>query len=120
MLLVLLLIVVSWLALMPKPPPTLDLGWDKLNHMAAFAALAFTASLGWPGSVRMRALVLGALLAYGGLIELVQMQVPGRSAEWADLVADAVGLLVGAAAASLLLHGSRRRPAHRVNSRGDQ
>ena len=111
MLLLLLLVAVSWLALTPKPPPRIDLGWDKLNHMAAFIALAFAASLGWPHSWRPRALWLCALLAYGGLIELLQRHVPGRSAEWGDLLADAVGLCCGAVFALAVLRAAARPAA---------
>lgn len=100
-----LVLVVSWLALTPSPPHTLDTGWDKLNHMLAFTALAVSAC--FSGSVSPRRLVAAAalLLAFGGAIELLQMQVPGRDAEWADLLADGVGLAVGMLAAL----GLRRR-----------
>ncbi|MEO7152920.1 MAG: VanZ family protein [Burkholderiaceae bacterium] len=93
--LLLLMGVIAWLALTPKPPPGADLGWDKLNHACAFATLA---AAGW-FSVRARnarAWLLCGLLIYGGLIEIAQTQVPGRSGEWADLLADAVGLALGA------------------------
>jgi VanZ family protein len=39
--------------------------------------------------------VLAALLAYGGLIEILQSLTPYRSAEWADLLADGLGLAIG-------------------------
>ena len=106
-LLLVLLVAVAWLALTPKPPPDLTLGWDKLNHGSAFVALAFCAWLGQGGQPRRGALAMVALLAYGGLIELAQWLVPGRSGEWADLLADAVGLAVGAALAWLALRLSR-------------
>ena len=74
-------------------------GWDKNNHMLAFAVLAVLGLWGYPG--RMVLLLLG-LLAYGGLIEVLQSFTPDRFAEWADLLADVVGLLVGAVLASQL------------------
>ena len=43
-----------------------------------------------------------ALLAYGGLIELLQSFTPDRVAEAVDLLADWVGLLLGAGLAFLL------------------
>ena len=94
-LLLLLLVAISTLAIMPRPPVGLDFGWDKLNHMLAFAALAFSAGLGFPAprAVRMGAPL--ALLAYGGLVELMQGWVPQRSGEWADLLADGVGIACG-------------------------
>ena len=92
----LLAAVVAVLALTPAPPQQLSLGWDKLNHLAAFAALAVCAVFGYRGSVALRLCVLSALLAYGGAIELLQQLVPNRSAEWHDLLADGIGIGVGA------------------------
>ena len=87
------------LALMPIVPHMPSTGWDKSNHLLAFAALAVLGLWAYPG--RMAVLLLG-LLAYGGLIEVLQSFTPDRFAEWADLLADAVGLLVGAGLASQL------------------
>jgi VanZ family protein len=94
--LLLLAALVAVLALVPAPPQQMDLGWDKLNHVAAFAALGLCALLGWrsPRAARLSAML--ALLAYGAAIELLQLQVPNRSAEWADLGADAIGIGLGA------------------------
>jgi VanZ family protein len=94
--LLLLAACVGALALSPSPPPQVDLGWDKLNHVVAFAAMAVCAVLGWRGSRAAWLAVLLALLVYGGAIELLQLQVPNRSAEWADLGADAIGIGIGA------------------------
>ena len=92
----LLLVVVSCLALTPKPLEGADSGLDKVAHLLAFTALAFSAYLGFPasrGGTRM-ALLCG-LLTYGGLIEVVQFFVPGRSSEWGDLLADGIGIVFG-------------------------
>lgn len=102
-----LLLLISYLALSPSPPRGVDTGWDKLNHLLAFAALALAACF----STRASALRIGAsalgLLAYGGLIELLQSQLPPRQGEWADLLADALGIALGLAAAALLRRLSR-------------
>lgn len=87
---------VFYLAVAPEPPKTADLGWDKFNHMAAFAALTFAGCLGFPGLRTAVWGVLPGMLALGGLIEAVQYFVPGRSCEWLDLGADAVGIASGA------------------------
>jgi len=110
LLLCLLTGLVLYLALSPSPPKQADLGWDKLNHAAAFAALAMSGCLGFPRSPRTL-LCLAALLVLGGLIEILQLFVPGRSSEWADLLADSVGIACGAAIALSLLWmaGLRRR-----------
>lgn len=97
--LLILLIVISYLALAPAPPKGLGSSWDKLNHAMAFAALAFCGHWSLSGP-RARWLVLPlALLAYGGAIELLQLRVPGRDGEWADLAGDGVGIAVGLLAA---------------------
>jgi VanZ family protein len=94
-----LLLAVGWLALTPQPPRALSTGWDKSNHLIAFAVLMLVGRLSWP----RRPWALGlALLAYGGLIELAQTQVPGRDGEWPDLLADAFGLALGLLADRLL------------------
>lgn len=87
-----LLIVVLALSLLPLGPDAPTTGWDKTNHLLAFSTLAIVACLAYPR--RIPALLL-ALLCYGALIEVLQSFTSYRSAEWADLLADAVGLLVG-------------------------
>jgi VanZ family protein len=68
--------------------------WDKLEHALAYVAMAF-----WFGCVVVRRDILWvglALLAFGGLIELLQGWMGmGRSADLFDLVADGVGILLG-------------------------
>ncbi|MBL0727555.1 VanZ family protein [Piscinibacter sp. HJYY11] len=86
---------VCFLAFSPRPPDPLSTGWDKLNHGAAFAALTMTALLAFPRPHRALWVVLLGLLAFGGLIEVVQGLVPNRSSEWADLLADALGIVAG-------------------------
>ena len=115
--LLVLVVVVGWLALSPKPPPGVDLGWDKLNHACAFAALAAAACFSLR-CARGRPLVLLASLAYGGLIEIAQTYVPGRNGEWADLLADAVGTAIGALLACTLLGAAERALTRRVRSPG--
>ena len=87
------------LSLAPATAPMPSTGWDKTNHLLAFAMLAFWAHGAYPG--RTAAVLLG-LLAYGGLIEALQAFTPDRSAEWADLVADGAGLLFGEMLARLM------------------
>lgn len=95
--LIALLVTITFLALTPHPPRSLDTGWDKLNHTLAFAALAFCACGAARRSRWQLMAWLIALLAYGGGIELAQTLMPGRSGEWADWLGDGVGLLCGAA-----------------------
>ena len=76
-------------------PPSVQLpstGWDKSNHLLGFATLMMLGRWAHPG--RTVAVLLG-LLAYGALIEWLQSLTPYRFAEWADLLADGLGLLCG-------------------------
>ena len=83
-------VVVMVLALVPKLPPEIpSTGWDKSNHFLAFALLGL---LGRAAYRKHLVAVLAGLLAYGGLIEVLQSFTPTREAEWADVLADALGL----------------------------
>ncbi len=104
----LLLVAVGSLALSPGPPPGISFGWDKLNHMLAFTALAFSGYLGFQAYRGVRVLLLCALLAFGALIEVLQIFIPGRSSEWGDLLADSIGIACGAGIASAALWATSR------------
>jgi VanZ family protein len=80
------------LALVPSPPPMITTGWDKLNHLLAFGVMAWLACKAFPQRLTI---VLPGLLAYGALIEIMQSLTPNRSAEWLDLFADSLGILLG-------------------------
>ena len=67
-------------------------GWDKSNHVLAFATLTILGSRSWPGALRR---LYVALIAHGSLIEVLQSFTPTRQADWHDLVADAVGIILG-------------------------
>lgn len=74
------------------PPP-----WDKLAHAVVFAVLA--AAIGYASGLRgWRVALLGfaGALLVGAVDELHQMTLPGRSAGWDDLAADALGAALGA------------------------
>jgi VanZ family protein len=88
---VLAMLVVTVLAMLPVEHlqlPVFD-GWDKAQHVLAFAVLTAWALWIWPVSVPR---VLLGMLAYGAGLELAQWAVGWRFAEWADLAADAVGV----------------------------
>lgn len=80
------------LSLMPTTPETPGTGWDKTNHLLAYALLA---GLGLRAYVQWPWVVLLGLLAHGGMVEALQSFTPHRLAEWSDLLADALGLLLG-------------------------
>jgi VanZ family protein len=96
--------------------PSFDLpGLDKVVHFFLYATLGFLVAraLGraltgpTPGlSFRLVALAAALAVVYGASDEFHQLFVAGRSAELADLCADAIGGLCGAIAAEWV----RRRP----------
>lgn len=72
--------------------------WDKAQHTLAFAWLTVCGLMAWPGRQRIPA-IAGGLAAWGGLIELLQAAGGQRHGDWADLVADIVGVV-----AVLIIH----------------
>ncbi len=83
------------------PGPDFD-GADKIHHLLAFGSMAVAGALSVSQGGRWAAQVAAALLAYGGFIELVQSQLPTRTASWADLLADAFGIAGGLVLTALL------------------
>lgn len=73
---------------MPPTPP----GSDKLFHFLGFFAVVFPAMLVRPRNGWW--LVPGAIML-GGAIELIQPSV-GRHADWADFIANTLGVCAGA------------------------
>ncbi|MDD2729522.1 VanZ family protein [Malikia sp.] len=98
----LLLVAVIVLSLSPAaylPPQAFSL-WDKAQHALGFAALGLLGGLAYPSRMR---LLSACLLAFGGAIELAQAATGWRSGDWADWLADAIGLTVGLTLAALVL-----------------
>ncbi|MEC9407950.1 MAG: VanZ family protein [Abyssibacter sp.] len=89
----LLLLVVGVLSLINlAETPADDVLWDKLNHAIAYAVIA-----GWwaallPGR-RWKAAAIA--LVFGLAMEGVQGLLPYRAFEWADMLANGVGVLLG-------------------------
>lgn len=112
---------IFWASSRPNPFPFLPQGLlsqDKLLHMAAYAVLGALV-LGAIHRTRLglaRAVGVAVLVAtvYGAIDEWHQSFVPNRSAQVADVVADALGALVGAAAAVVVLRGRRARASIRA------
>ena len=88
----LLAVVITYLTLTPMrlEPPERLLS-DKAYHLLAFAALIFPCALVYRRSLIF---VVPAALVFGAAIELIQPLV-GRSAEWADFLADVIGVALG-------------------------
>ena len=89
-------------------PPSKLFSYDKLMHATVYAVLGAFCFLALPRSWSKRAsalvLISGAMTTVYGLTdEFHQLFVPGRSADLRDVLADAVGGLMGALAMAVLL-----------------
>ena len=107
---------ILFLTLVPHPLPDNDIPtfewFDKVGHFFMFGGLCFAVEfdlwLRWsrrvkggsaagaaPGGWRLWLSVAAASIALGGLIEILQMSMElGRTAEWADFIADVLGSLL--------------------------
>ena len=98
--------VIFYVSGLSDPLPTLTKHvWDKLLHAVEYLGLAvlFARALAGEGMAYVAAAILAVVLAsaYAATDEYHQSFVPGRSAEVADLVADACGAAAAAIAIRL-------------------
>ncbi len=100
------LLAVLALSLLPLGPEIPSTGWDKTNHLLAFSMLALLGCRAYRGRTLP---VLASLLAYGALIEVLQSFTSYRFAEWGDLLADALGLVLGWGTGRLAMALVKRR-----------
>ena len=89
---VICLALVLTLSLLNDPDPRLSTGWDKGNHVLAFCVLTLLGRGSFPGQALL--LIVG-LCTYGIGIEVLQGLTGYRFAEYADLLADAMGIALG-------------------------
>jgi len=80
------------LCVIPAPQLVEVSNVDKVEHVLAFAALSFVFLRAYH---RHTLWVITGCVVLGLAIELVQYFIPWRSAEFADLVADVFGVLLG-------------------------
>jgi VanZ family protein len=100
-------------------PGTLDMltvrHLDKVVHFAMYGGLGFLlarALLADGGTARALLVACALGIAFGAADEWHQQFVPGRSTEVADLGADALGCLTGAAVAALAFARRRQLETH--------
>ncbi|MBF0306859.1 MAG: VanZ family protein [Alphaproteobacteria bacterium] len=89
-----------WVSLDPALAPPIENGEDKYIHVAAYALLAAAWAEALPA--RLRWLVIPAVAALGGGIELLQGTIPGRIASPLDAASNGVGAALGFLAHRLL------------------
>jgi VanZ family protein len=89
-------LLVGGLSLAPSAAlPEISIG-DKVEHALAYAALGL---LGVATAQRAPSFTILGLVLFGIAIELLQTFSPGRSPEIGDVLADSIGVCLGAAAA---------------------
>ena len=95
-------IILTMLLLTPSTNPPVDgMIWDKAVHALAYFVVCLPVLLVWP---RLWPVVLGLAALHGAATELIQPMV-GRTAEFADFVAN----MVGAGLAVLVARAFTRR-----------
>lgn len=90
------LLAVAVLSLAPvQTLPSLDLS-DKIQHALAYAFLAATGCFGFGlTSLRAQIAVVVALSVFGGVIEVLQPPLAGRTGTIADAIANQIGVALG-------------------------
>ena len=118
-LLLLWAVALAYLSLAPDvKAPSGALGWDKMNHFAAYAVLSLLlirALLAWRAvPIRLLVVVWATCVAYGALIEGLQwLMALGRTWEWGDILANALGALVACVVFRLALRRFSQTNEHR-------
>lgn len=90
----LLVVLVTFLSLTPEPPTILSAAArDKVAHLLAYGALMLWFLQLYP--VSRRPVIAILLVAMGVLIEVLQGFILTRSSEYADMIANTGGIMVG-------------------------
>ena len=92
---------IVWLSLTPSPPQVNVAYGDKLGHFGAYGLLMFWFALLYPGWAT-RARYMTGFIAMGVGLEFLQGHLGYRILDIADMVANTIGVLLGAAAVLLL------------------
>jgi len=113
---VILLVVVTVILLMPVPEGEgrLPRHVDKIVHFAVFFIVAFPA---YVARMRFWPAILAGLVVYGGAVELIQPHF-GRSAEFADFIANSLGVI--AALPCAVWFRTRRQSKTRQHAQRDR
>lgn len=85
-----LMTAIMLLALIPPPALPQAPGSDKFQHAVAFCFLTVLLQLSHPGLARIKGALI--MVGYGCLMEFLQSLTSYRSPEFADLLADTVGI----------------------------
>lgn len=88
---------------------------DKLLHSFGYLGLAFLAMLSFS---RRGTRIAVSMILVGALLEVAQISVSGRSADWKDALANTAGVLAGIAAGARLREFLRRQTSIRLEDSG--
>jgi VanZ family protein len=80
------------LALMPNPPEIPHPNEIKTNHLLAFAVIMILGNYSFQG--KRFQVILGSI-AFGSLIEALQLLTSYRHAQFSDIGVDAIGVMIG-------------------------
>lgn len=90
---VVMAVAVIWGATQAEDPLSQYISTDTQRHILAFGALGLCGAL--MPTVKARLIALGAVLGFGVAVEIIQIPIPGRGAQWKDLFASSVGAFAG-------------------------
>ncbi len=80
--------------------------WDKLLHALSYGGVAALGGAGF-GETRTRHFIALGLIALGVVLEVAQIHVPGRTGEFGDAMANAIGVVIGVAGVSWVMGRNR-------------
>ncbi len=98
-------IIVSTLAPMPVSTISASTYSDKIAHIILFGLFSFLVFFNLAAKYKeWRAFFLSVISSFifSGLIEIIQIHIPGRTASWFDFFAGVLGAVVFALAAALI------------------
>jgi VanZ family protein len=93
-------IVIAVASLSPQSPVIATGFGDKLDHLTAYLVLSLLMAVGWPRWIPFG--VVGVIIGFGGLLELLQTFSLGRQPDGADFAVNSLGALIGLAIALLI------------------
>lgn len=92
-----------YMGLRQRPAPQIFPHFDLLLHFGIFLSLALACLFAFPR--RTGFLLLPLLVFFGFAIEVIQeFFISGRNGSWDDLIANTLGVIVGATIGALFLH----------------
>ena len=101
----------------PGPSSGLPEWMPTVAHLVLFLVLAWllVPAQGEAPGRRRWAVACALAFAYGGLLEVAQIWIEGRGAEWLDVIMNGVGAVLGAAGATISASTVRQSSEYRAD-----